>query len=345
MKIKPFGDSSSSADIIDVHSHFYPKPFLQVLESHGLLTTHANKKRYGILYIKETPQVRGRAIKIRREMWDLNLRIKIMKRLGIRFSFLSIGNPWLNLIPKSDSKKSARIINRALHDIIKVHPESFAAIGTLPLNDPPEISGEMEFAVDELGIKGFMVPTQVNGKCIASEEFFSIFKECSKLHVPLYIHPWVGFGLSQLYKKEDITAIIFPAEIAVTALRIYTSGLVDRYPNLRVILSHLGGNLPYVLGRIEREIEPGSARKILQTTTVRHLKRFLFDSICYNSLAFEFAVDTWGADKILFGTDSPFVWSDSSKRTVGIVDNSGIDRKEKRMIFNENAVNVFSLDR
>jgi predicted TIM-barrel fold metal-dependent hydrolase len=202
-----------------------------------------------------------------------------------------------------------------LHDIIKAHPKNFAAIGTLPLNDPSEISNEMEYAVNELGIKGFLVPTQVNGKCIASEDFVSVFKECSRLHVPLYIHPWVGIHLSHLYKKEDITATIFPAETAATALRICTSGLARRHPNLRKILSHLGGNLPYILGRIERESEPLSERKILETKTVWRLKQFFFDSICYSSSALEFAADTWGSDKILFGSDTPFPWSDSFKRS------------------------------
>lgn len=323
---------------IDVHCHIYPNEYLHLLRSYGQVYRDA---RRGISFIVESRREKQISIAIRDEMWDINLRLKMMQRLGIDFSVLSIGNPWLNCIPQNDSKKVARLVNSMLRDIVKDYPGKFAAIGVLPLNDPGKIGDEIDFAVDELGMRGFMIPTQVRGRTTICKDYIQIFQECSRKRVPLYIHPWVGPEIARLYEQSDIASILFPAETSLAARKVLGLNLLDRFPNLSVILSHLGGTLPFIVGRIEREVEPLSFKR--ETGILSYFKRFFLDSIIYNLPAFKLATDIWGADKILFGTDFPYAWSNRYDKTVSIVERSGNSKSERESIFSKNAISLFDL--
>ncbi len=321
---------------IDVHAHIYPKVYLDILESHGQIL---RDKTTGTSLINETGKDTGLKFPIFPDMWDLEARVKSMQKLGIDVQVISIGNPWVSYMPANKSKDIARKLNVELQRIVREHQKFFVGMGVLPVDSPVDAAEEIRFAVRELGLKGFMIGTHVNGKSIASEEFLPFFEEAAKEDVPIYIHPLAPMNIES-YDLLSMTALIFPTLTAVAALGIVLNGHLDRYPRAKIILAHLGGTVPFCLGRLDRAVETLGKKKLPKTAN-EYLRRFYLDSVSYFGPTLEYATNLWGSEKIMLGTDYPYAWSDNFKRVLEIIEKSRFSDKEKSYILGENASRLF----
>jgi predicted TIM-barrel fold metal-dependent hydrolase len=271
-------------------------------------------------------------------MWNVPLRLKKMGALAVDVEVLSIVNPWLSYIPKRRASGIARSVNAELASIVKKQPKRFAALALVPITSD-EVLEEMDYAVNNLQLRGFMIGTHVNGKSILSDEFFPIFQRAAKLGVPIFIHPLAQPDALRYLDRVVASNLIFPTETALFARESVNKRLFQRCPKLKVVLAHLGGTVPFLFGRLER-----SLLGVEQTKGILSLiKSFYLDSVTYFTPSLEHAAKIWGADKIMFGTDFPHAWSDSLERTAGVIQDSELSAKEKDLVFAENAKKIFRL--
>jgi predicted TIM-barrel fold metal-dependent hydrolase len=324
---------------VDIHAHIYPKSYLHLLESCGLILNDID----GTKFILEQSSKSGHRIRVFEEMWNLEQRLKVMDKLSVNIEVLSIGNPWVSYFPKEKSKASARVLNTELSEISKRFPKRFAAMGVIPFSSVNDAIDEIEFAVDELELKGFMTGTHSEGKPIFSEEFYPIFGELERRDIPLFIHPLVRENVVQLYDRLLIVGVLFPNETSIAATGFVTHGVIDKFPNLRIILAHLGGNIPFSIGRIERAVKTNPTSSMLKKNTFEYFKQFYLDSISYFSPAIEYTCKLWGADKIMLGTDSPWHWSENYEKVIQPIEDSDCSIKDKQLILGDNAVKLFKL--
>jgi predicted TIM-barrel fold metal-dependent hydrolase len=293
--------------------------------------------RTGKSYINESASEFGYRSEISDLWWDIPSRLRVMDNLGIDVQLLSVGNPWLSYIPASESKRFSRILNKELMTTAKNYPTRFAVLGILPVSSSEAIE-ELDYAVNELGVKGFMIGTHVNGRSIVCDEFLPIFERASKLKIPIYIHPLARPDVSRYYDRSTTASLIFPTETALIAKEIVEKEIFVKYPNCSLVLPHLGGTVPFSLGRLFRNFQSRKESDILGS-----LKKFYLDSISYYTPAFEYAAGIWGPEKIMFGTDFPHIWSDDHSHTIETIVNSKLTDKQKNLVLGENAVRFFSL--
>jgi aminocarboxymuconate-semialdehyde decarboxylase len=309
---------------------------LALLEELGMLTLDP---KTGHKQVNESGGEFGYKYEISDIMWNIPGRLKTMDKLGVNVDLLSIGNPWLSYIPKNRAAAVARTLNTELSATVKTNPRRFAAMGVVPVTTD-DVLEELDYAVNELDLKGFMVGTHVNGKSIVSDEFMQIFERASQLGVPVYIHPLARPDAFRYHDRGTATSLIFPTETAVFAKSAVEKRLSNRNPKLRVVLAHLGGSVPLLLGRLDRAI---SAAKPAEAGVHELFKSFYLDSVTYFAPALKYVAGIWGAGKIMFGTDYPHAWGDNFERTVEVITSSGLANNEQELIFAENATKLFKL--
>jgi predicted TIM-barrel fold metal-dependent hydrolase len=205
---------------------------------------------------------------------------------------------------------------------------------------------ELRRAIEELGLHSVCIPTNIAGRPLSDPMLEPFFKEVERLDIPLYIHPESPYCIEKLMNYGLFGRIGFPNDQALMIGNlIYSqnpdSGLnfIDHHPKLKIILTHLGGGLPYFFARLD--LLPMFPH--LKKLPSEYLKDFYFDTAIGNSLALEFLIKFLGsADRIMFGTDHPYV--DSAEiNTIDFIEDTCLTKKERKKIYFKNAESLFVL--
>ena len=258
----------------------------------------------------------GRQPDLRRRLDDLGeLRLREMDEGGIDIQVLSHGAPATQRFDAETAVPLARRANDRLHEAVERHPDRFAAFAALPTADPKAAADELERTVTTLGFKGAMIHGLANGRFVDDPFFWPIFERAAALDVPLYMHPAVPHpAVVEAYYKDylqDFPGLLtaswgFTVETATQGIRLVLSGVLDRYPNLKIILGHMGEGLPFLLWRIDYTLaRPGN-----RSVPFRELFREHFSittSGNFSTAALLCSVMELGVDRILFSVDYPFV--------------------------------------
>ena len=258
----------------------------------------------------------GRAPEIRRRLDDLGeLRLKEMDEAGIDVQVLSHGAPSTQRLDAPTAVRLARDANDRLARVIAARPDRFAGFAALPTPDPKAAAAELERTISELGFKGAMVHGLTNGVFFDDKRFWPIFERAQALDVPLYVHPAAPHSavVDAYYKDyvKDFPAILnaawgFTVETATQGIRLVLSGVFDAYPDLKIILGHMGEGLPFLLWRIDHALSrPGNRRIAFREQFSRHF--YITTSGNFSTPALLCSMMELGVDRILFSVDWPFV--------------------------------------
>ncbi len=258
----------------------------------------------------------GRAPEIRRRLDDLGeLRLKEMDEAGIDVQVLSHGAPSTQRLDAPTAVRLARDANDRLAKVIAARPDRFAGFAALPTPDPKAAVAELDRAIAALGFKGAMVHGLTNGVFFDDKRFWPIFERAQALDVPLYVHPAAPHSavVDAYYKDyvKDFPAILnaawgFTVETATQGIRLVLSGVFDAYPDLKIILGHMGEGLPFLLWRIDHALSrPGNRRIAFREQFSRHF--YITTSGNFSTPALLCSMMELGVDRILFSVDWPFV--------------------------------------
>ena len=227
--------------------------------------------------------------------------------------------------------------------MVKKYPDRFAAVATLPLQVPDEALKELGRAVGKLGLRGVEVGSHVGRRELGDEAFWPIYGAIEKMNVPILIHPHQVAGLDRLQDFYLSNLIGNPLDTTIAAAKLIFSGTLSKYPRLKIILAHGGGQLPYIIGRMEHgyEVRPEPREKI-KRSPMAFLKNFYFDTITHNPEALRYLIAMAGSDHVLLGSDYPYDMGDQDP--VNTVSKLPRIKKEDRMrIMRDNAVKLFGL--
>jgi predicted TIM-barrel fold metal-dependent hydrolase len=279
-------------------------------------------------------------------------RLASMNASGIRMSILSHTVPGVQGIADASSAvTAAREINDHLAAVIARHPDRFAGFASVPLQNPAAAATELERAITRLGFKGAMVNGYTNtadpatGEYLDEKKFLPFWEAASSLGVPVYLHPRPPLEQRSYEGHKELLGAMwgFAAETATHTLRLIYSGLLDRYPNLTLVLGHLGETLPHFAWRIQHCFEYNPSDKRVQ----RRLQDYLADNFYvstsghFNDQALISAILTIGADRILFAADYPYEVPEQAARWI---ERAPISELDRRKIAAGNARRLFRLD-
>jgi len=293
---------------IAVEEHFYSKEYLELLHSRTDW--------------KSVPQ--GESAEKVLECGDA--RIKEMDECGIDMQIVSLSRPDLDPFKTEDAISVAKMMNDTFSELIKRYPKRFSAYCCLPLQDPDAAADELERAVTKLGLMGAMIDANNPDRWIADDKYEVIFEKLAKLDVPLYLH------------AGGPTVIDSGLHIVPQVMRIVNGNLLDKYPNLQIILGHAGESLPFWLNRLDGRWRYPDRPK----TFSRYFKDNFYistSSQCSPTLL-NFLIAEVGSDRIMFAADYPY---ESSKQHVDFIDSAPISDSDREKICHLNAERLFKL--
>jgi len=283
------------------------KPYIIALEEHYL--DPEVKRHYTGIDAHQAPRLAERLDDVGQG------RIAEMDAAGIDLQVLSHANPGLQKMDAETAVRLARGANDRLHETVRAHPDRFAAFAAIPTPDPKAAADELERAVTRLGFKGALVNGLTNGAFLDDKRFWPIFERAAALDVPLYMHPAIPHpAVVEAYYKDYIeqypsllrAAWGFTVETATQGVRLVLSGVFDAYPNLKIIIGHLGEGLPFYLWRISMGFErDGKGGKSFRDVFCEHF--YVTTSGFFSDPALLCCMMELGIDRIMFSVDYPFV--------------------------------------
>ncbi len=251
------------------------------------------------------------------------IRLPEMDRYGITRQVLATGSPGIQgLTDPCEAVWLAAYANDFLGEQIRRHPDRFSGLAALPLQDPPAAARELERSVLELGLSGAMVHGHTNGLYLDHPSVWCVWECAAALNVPIYIHPTDPIpGQWKIYEgyPELLSAAWnWGIETGTHALRVIFSGLFDEFPTAKLIVGHMGELIPYALWRLEHQykqlihgdslLEMPTGKRMIKQLPSRYIRNNLYITTSGNlsAPALRCAIESIGADRILFAADYPF---------------------------------------
>ncbi len=278
-------------------------------------------------------------------------RIRIMDETGVAMQVISLASPGVQVFEAEKAAHLAKLANDQLTAAINKHPSRFAGLAAVAPHAPEQAANELERAVRELGLKGVIVNSHTKGEYLDEEKFRPLLAKANELRVPLYLHPRTPSPqmLEPFTKYSGLAAATygFSVETGLHALRLILSGVFDDYPDLTVVLGHMGEGLPLWIDRVDNRtafIQTGPGKKLrkLRKKPSDYLRENFF--ITTSGMDFEPALmlahTVVGPDRMMFAIDHPM---EDGKNPVRVLDEAPISDEDKEKIYHLNAEKLFSL--
>jgi aminocarboxymuconate-semialdehyde decarboxylase len=297
------------APVIDVHTHMLTNEWVSLLEQHG-------GPRYSL-----KPVLGGlRAIHLDGSpfmtpvpnMFDWEARIQNMNKARVDIAVTSLSCPNVYWGSPEVSLKAARVMNDDMTRAQKQWPDRIRWFASLPWQHERLALEELRRACDN-GAVGVMVLANIAGQHLTDPAFSEIWKEIDRRGLPVLVHPSAPPGSKELGMHEfQLTAPIgFTFDTSLAVARCIYDGFFDRYPNLKLIASHGGGALPYLVGRLDIcwDNIPAASAKTLEPPR-NYMRRIYVDTVVFRQDVVDMCVSVCGSDNVLYGSDYPHTIGD-----------------------------------
>jgi predicted TIM-barrel fold metal-dependent hydrolase len=312
---------------IDVHAHYFPGEYLDRLDVYG--GSHVTG-----LIRKMKMDYKGFS--------GLSAHLQNMDRSSVDMQILSVSGQLPYFEKEDHAVDAARLGNDIYARIIREYPKRFAAFACTPLPHVQASIEETRRALDDLGMVGVTAGTFVLGKTIADPAFDLFFAELNRRKAVLFIHPTGGSLGSQLIETTKLAwPVGAPLEDTVCLLQFMQANFPSRFPDIKIIIPHLGGFAPFLAARLDQlqdHFLPASAAEPSEQA-----KYFWYDTVNANPSSLRCARETLGTDHLMMGTDYPFWRDDAFKFCVDYVGESGLPAKEVEEILGGNAKKLLHL--
>lgn len=314
--------------IIDFHNHYYPPAYLDALrtgQSNATVTMddEGNPRLhypgdYNIV-------VRGHR--------DIEYRQHVLEEAGIDRQILTLTTPGTHIESPARAVALAQMVNDSFADVVATRGQRFGALATLPLNDCEASVKELERAMTQLGFRGAMIFSNVNGMGLEEKRFWPLWEKADELGAVIFIHPTHPVSVEALNEYWMTALVGFLFDTTLAAGKLVFSGVVDRFPRITWVLGHLGGATPYVAERWDRGFHAyAECRANINRPPSEYLKNFYYDSVNFDVNALTMAINFAGVDHILAGSDYPHLIGslDQMKQSISSLPISESDKDKIR---------------
>jgi aminocarboxymuconate-semialdehyde decarboxylase len=322
---------------IDVQTHYVPIEYFDHMLGRAGYPSVTRTEQGGM----SMHYGKGAGYPVIGSMFDAEKRLKDMDAAGVDMHVISLNIPGTDRVEPELGLKLSRLVNEKFAALISRHPDRFVAFASLPMQAPDLALDELRRAADDLGLKGVLVYSNVNGKPLDSEEFWPVYAECARRGLPIFIHPTYPANTNNMDEYCLIPVVGFMFDTTLATLRLIQSGLLEKYPQLKLVLGHLGSTIPYLIGRIDYESGriPGCNSKISKPPS-EYFSQVYIDTVSLHGPSLRAALEYPGIGRILYGSDYPF-WD--QKKVISTIEKLEISAEEKERIFSSNARTLFNI--
>lgn len=273
---------------------------------------------------------------IPRTPWDAAARIAEMNDVAIDVELLSCPHVYA---VTANLGSVCRELNDAFAGDVAAHGAHFRAFVHLDLNDPAAVIAELDRTAGNDAFCGVIVPSNIGGRYLDEPEFVPVWAALAERNVPVFMHPVD----SPCYRDgEPATVLSWPFDTTLALMRLITRGIFDRYPDLVLIASHLGGVLPYIAHRIDIAFGPQTASWTCVQPPSSYLSKLYVDTaVGWSRAAFDCAREHVGIEHIVFGTDHFNATLPHMKKIDTFILNA-LTESERTHVYHANAERIFS---
>jgi aminocarboxymuconate-semialdehyde decarboxylase len=323
---------------LDLHTHYYPEVYFQKIRdsssdfsfgqspSGQTIITYRGARFFGI-----TPP-----------MTDVAKRLEDMDRVGIDVEVVSLSTPNVFFADAAHQPEIARLVNDAYAELIANHPDRFKGFASIPMDSPAAAVAELHRAIDELKMNGVILLSNIGGKALTSPEYHAFFEEANGMKLCILLHPMLPANPEPFreYVLGPIVGFMFDTTLAVA--RMCFDGMFRDFPDIRWIVGHLGGAVPYLMERLDNGWRDFvECRAKIDELPSTYLKRLYYDTVNFNPHMLMMVRDMIGADRMVLGSDYPHLLG-SIDRAVSSVNELPIPDDEKRRIFEGTAMSILN---
>ncbi|MBM3223189.1 MAG: amidohydrolase [Candidatus Tectomicrobia bacterium] len=325
---------------IDIHAHYFPESFLQLVEQHAaaysipwqMIEGRGPQFRHGHLV---TGPVDKRFI-------DLDTRLAEMDAQGVHVHVLSLSQPMVYWAKADLAQQLTEVYNDALAHAHTHAPTRLYGLAMLPMHVPDQAVREVERARHLPGIKGFYMATHVNEWEVSHPALWPVYECIEATGLPLFLHPVHVLAPERLTAHYLTNLLGNPFESAVAAAHCIFGGILDRFPRLEIVLPHAGGAFPWLVWRLHRGWSKRADLQTMQHGPAAYLRRFWYDTIGYSEHVIDYLASVVGTDRLLLGSDYCFPIA-CEQPVQDIVQHPRLDDAAKQAIVDTNARQLLRL--
>lgn len=294
---------------IDVHAHLVPQAMWRAAEAGQAWYGYRHEPGEGIGTVTSAgKRITFSSPKIRLTPEE---RIKDMDAQGVDVQVISLHTPFFGYhLDPVKGRALAREVNDEIAATVRQHPRRLAGLGTLPVQDVTAAIDELERAVTGLGLKGVELDTVVNGENWDEPKFLPLFKAAEAMGAVLFFHPQPqhNFMLQRAGRHNLANTLGVIVEDAIVVAVLILGGVLEACPELKICVAHGGGPACYAMGRIDRGWHGTPAeRRTIPRPPSSYQRRLFYDTVVGSEPALRLLLDTVGADRVVLGSDWPFV--------------------------------------
>jgi aminocarboxymuconate-semialdehyde decarboxylase len=244
----------------------------------------------------------------------------------------------------TDGVEVAKYLNDHLADVVTDFPLRFVGLGTVPMQDSKLAVAELE-RCKNVGLIGVQIGTNVNQLNLGEPQFAEFFAACESLEMAVFVHPWDMMGEADMQKYWLPWLVGMPAEVSRAICSLIFSGVLEKFPRLRICFAHGGGAFPSTIGRIEHgfDVRPDLCAIDNPHSPRRYLDRMYFDSLVHDGTTLDYLLNLVGADRVMLGSDYPFPLGEAEPGK--LIESMSYDETIKAMLFHGAALKWLNLEK
>jgi aminocarboxymuconate-semialdehyde decarboxylase len=326
--------------IIDSHFHWWPRSIFEHLGRRKDYPRAAPNARGGYDYSRRAES--GAHLNSWAEWFDLGEQLQHMDGLGHRIDVVCSIGPFsvaFSDMPPEEGRDLAYMWNEEMAGAQRKYPGRVWASAAVPLTDTAIALEVLDHAVGKLGLMGVNLPGSIGSDPrIDTERLEPFYARVEALGLPVFLHPTdvVFQDMLDGYGGALHLSLGRVIEVSVAAMRLVLSGLLERHPNLKIVLSHTGGALPYQSGRMDKNTKAAKLPRPAST----YLKRMYTDTVSPHAAGMRFAIEYYGIDRVMYGTDYP-CWDPAT--ALALLDELNLSEADKQKLFYDNARRILGL--
>jgi aminocarboxymuconate-semialdehyde decarboxylase len=334
------GASAAGVRTVDIHCHYFPEAYLNIFNEDGKrFSAEYRMTEQGFFY--KTPNSPNTAGPMATKFMDLKQRIAEMDQQGVAVQVISLTAPMVYWGDAELDHKLASAWNDAASAAHQAYPTRLVGFCTLPMLYPDLAIEELNRASKLPGIRGVYAGTNVNNKDLSDPLFEPIWTRIEELDLPIFLHPLQTVGGDRLRKFYLSNFIGNPIDTTIAASHLIFGGVLDRHPKLRFGLSHGGGALLILIGRMDHGWKVRPEVKQLPKAPSEYLDRFYYDTITHSKQIMEFVISTVGAERIMIGSD--YCFDMGYERPVQFLEQINLSSAQRKMILGGTAAKLLKL--
>jgi aminocarboxymuconate-semialdehyde decarboxylase len=319
---------------IDIHAHIVDRAYVERLGQDPSMT---RLEEDGKTFLKHHGNT---SVWWREGMFDMDARIAEMDRLGIDVRVISLSTPNVYVWKGQEQVQVAREMNDRLADMCAAHPDRFVGLASLPLDDVDAALEELARATGKLKLKGVALGSNIAGEHLDAPRFEPFWAQLNALKVPVFMHPMFPPPSEAMSGFELPLRLGLPFDTTLAATRLIYSGVLERHPDVVLILAHTGGTLIPLLQRLDNgfRIFPECRKHITRLPSVI-ARQLYYDTASFSPELLAMAINAVGVSQLLFATDDPYISANTEH-----VDALSVSDADKAAIFGGNAKRLLGMD-